>query len=144
MPIRGKQQTRDLWQSQSQPRSEHPANRKTRAGRILFNLMKSRRVRIGLASILLLSVAVTVAVNVIPARAKHAVELATLYGASNATVKTAVNAAAWPQKKNNWCGVATVAAIAQFRGLAVTQTAVANYLNSTAGVSAWGTAPTSG
>jgi hypothetical protein len=106
--------------------------------------MKSRRVRIGLASILLLSVAVTVAVNVIPARAKHAVLLATLYGASNASVKAAVKAASWPQKKNNWCGVATVAAIAQFRGLAVTQSNVASYLNSTAGVSAWGTAPTSG
>lgn len=63
----------------------------------------------------------------------------TLYGASTAQTQTAVNAAQWPQQKSDWCGVATVAAVAQFGGKTVTQQNVADYMNSSAGVSAWGT-----
>ena len=63
----------------------------------------------------------------------------TLYGASTSQTQTAVNAAQWPQQKTDWCGVATVAAVAQFVGKTVTQQNVADYLNSSAGVSEWGT-----
>jgi hypothetical protein len=83
------------------------------------------------------------ALHVGPARASHRIAEATLYGPSNARVLAAVQASAWPQQENNWCGVATVAAIAQFRGHAVSQQDVANYLNSAAAVSGWGTAPPS-
>jgi hypothetical protein len=63
---------------------------------------------------------------------------ATKYGASDAAMWTAVNAAAWPEQTRVWCGVATVAAIARFRGHAVSQGDVAQFLNSSAAVSEWG------
>jgi hypothetical protein len=40
--------------------------------------------------------------------------------------------------KGKWCGVATVAAVARYRGFAVTQANVAAFLDSPAGVSEWG------
>jgi hypothetical protein len=66
-----------------------------------------------------------------------------LYGASNASVLAAVQAAKWPQQQNNWCGLATIAAIAEFRGHDISQQSVTDYLNSSAAISEWGRAPTS-
>ena len=67
------------------------------------------------------------------ARAPH------VYGADDSRMLAAVQAAQWPQQVFNWCGVATVAAIANYRGASVSQSATANYLNSAAAVSPWGT-----
>jgi len=53
-------------------------------------------------------------------------------------MQAVVTAAAWPQAASNWCGVATVAAIARYRGHAVSQADVAAYLNSAAAISQWG------
>lgn len=62
------------------------------------------------------------------------------YGASQASVQNAVNAAAWPQQNKLWCGIATVAAIAKFKNVATaSQQSMADYLNSPAATSAWGT-----
>jgi hypothetical protein len=62
------------------------------------------------------------------------------YGASHTQMKSAATAAAWPQQDSQWCGIATVAAIARYQGsTTATQTGVANYLNSDAAVSVWGT-----
>jgi hypothetical protein len=121
----------------------HSSRKFGRAGRVLFNLLKPRWVRIGLVAVLLLSGAVTVALYVGPAFASHKTPQDTLYGPNNASVLAAVQASGWPQQKSIWCGVATVAAVAQFRGHAVSQQNVADYLNSDAGVSEWGTASTS-
>lgn len=62
-----------------------------------------------------------------------------LVGAATARVARAVSASAWPQRRDNWCGVATVAAIARYRGYAVSQAQVAASLGSRASVSKWGT-----
>src|SRR5262249_1691291 len=48
-------------------------------------------------------------------------------------------AAGWPQQGRIWCGIATIVAIAQFRGQAVNQAQAAGYLNSDAARSPWGT-----
>ena len=62
------------------------------------------------------------------------------YGASHSRMQSAANAAAWPQQESQWCGIATVAAIARYQGSkTATQKGVANYLNSDAAVSVWGT-----
>jgi len=110
---------------------------------VLTALLTRRWVRLLLSSILLASILGTVAWAVIPALASqntaHQSGAAKVYGPSNARVRAAVLGAGWPQKKNNWCGVATIAAIARFRGHAISQQTVANFLNSTAGVSEWGT-----
>jgi hypothetical protein len=119
------------------------ARRADRAERVIFKLVQPRPVRIGLACTLAVSVMVTFAVYVGTTHAQHHVAQASLYGPSNAAVLAAVRAAGWPQQQNNWCGVATVAAIARFRGQPVSQQNVADYLNSPAAVSEWGRAPTS-
>ncbi|HEX9069088.1 MAG TPA: hypothetical protein VF807_09985 [Ktedonobacterales bacterium] len=62
----------------------------------------------------------------------------THYGVAKATFQTATDAAAWPQKSGDWCGIATVAAIAAYRGSSVTQAGIADYLNSGGAVSAFG------
>lgn len=62
------------------------------------------------------------------------------YGANQTNMQSAVSAANWPQQSKLWCGVATVAAIAQFEHVTTaTQQSVADYLNSPAAVSEWGT-----
>lgn len=66
------------------------------------------------------------------------------YGASDSKTQSAVNAAGWPQQKNNWCGVATISAIAHYLGKSVSQQTVANYLNSSEAVSEWGTPSSNG
>jgi hypothetical protein len=65
----------------------------------------------------------------------------TRQGADPTQVQIAIdpNHANWPQRNSNWCGIATVAAIAQFRGHAISQPDVAAYLNSAPAVSPWGT-----
>lgn len=67
------------------------------------------------------------------ARAPH------IYGAGMARMQAAVNAAGWPQQVYNWCGVSTLAAIADYRGASVSQVGAAGYLNSSAATSVWGT-----
>lgn len=64
----------------------------------------------------------------------------TSYGASHSQMQAAAVAAAWPQQGDQWCGIATVAAIARYQGsTTATQNGIANYLNSDAAVSVWGT-----
>lgn len=62
-----------------------------------------------------------------------------VYGVDDARMQAAVNAAGWPQQVFNWCGVATVAAIADYRGGGVSQAGVAGWMQSGAAVSQWGT-----
>jgi hypothetical protein len=62
-----------------------------------------------------------------------------VYGVDDARMQAAVNAAQWPQQVFNWCGVATLAAIADFNGAGVSQAGAAGYLNSGAATSIWGT-----
>jgi hypothetical protein len=64
---------------------------------------------------------------------------ATVYGADPSRTQAAVRASGWPQTGHNWCGVATVAAIARYRGDSVSQAGVATWMNSGAAISAWGT-----
>ncbi|MBF6592440.1 MAG: hypothetical protein IVW57_18170, partial [Ktedonobacterales bacterium] len=47
----------------------------------------------------------------------------------------------WPQSRYNFCGVATIAAIAAYRGYGASQDAIGQYLDSPAAESAWGTPP---
>lgn len=74
-------------------------------------------------------------------RAQYATTISGMaYGADNTKMQAATVAAQWPQAQSTWCGVATVAAIAQFEGATTaTQQAMADYLNSSASASAWGT-----
>jgi hypothetical protein len=67
-------------------------------------------------------------------------------GVSDTQMQAAVNAAAWPQKGNNWCGIATLAAIADYLypSNTVSQQQVTDYLNSKAAQSEWGTPPWNG
>ncbi len=136
MSRRGAEQAQKPWGQGSRART---ARRLQRTGKVLFHIMKPRPVRIGLAGILLLGALAAVALYIGPARAERHVAQASLYGASDAKVRAAVQAAGWPQQESNWCGVATVAAIAQFRGHTVSQLDVANYMNSPQAVSEWGT-----
>lgn len=97
-------------------------------------------VRIGLACCVVASLAIAIGTRVIPAKARpQAAAVATTYGPSDAAVAAAVNAAGWPQASDNWCGVATIAAIAQYRTHPTSQQDIASYLNSDAAVSEWGT-----
>ena len=50
-------------------------------------------------------------------------------------------AAGWPQSGGNWCGIATVALVANFLGNPISQSAVAGSLSSASSASEWGTAP---
>ncbi|HEX9037471.1 MAG TPA: hypothetical protein VF808_10825 [Ktedonobacterales bacterium] len=58
----------------------------------------------------------------------------------NLDISAAIAAASWPQQYSNWCGVATVAAIADYvnPGSGVTQQGVLNALNDPTNASAWG------
>ncbi len=98
------------------------------------------RIWIGLAVTLIVLASSAVAVHVVlPA---HALPRATAeYGASDAAVQTATDNAGWPQQANNWCGIAAIAATAQFVSKSVTQSNVANYLQTQASESEWGTPP---
>jgi hypothetical protein len=105
-------------------------------------LLRRPWVRVGLACCIIASLAVALGAHVFPARAhqqQRTIAAATLYGPSNSAVQAAVSAASWPQQHGNWCGIATIAAIAQFRGQSISQQDVVTYLNSDAGVSEWGT-----
>ena len=64
---------------------------------------------------------------------------ATTVGVSDAQMHAAVSAAAWPQQVGNWCGIATIAAIADELGNPTSQRAVFNYLQSFQARSPWGT-----
>lgn len=67
------------------------------------------------------------------------VAVATFHGADTNQVQQAVNAVKL-QQKANWCGVAAIAWVAYYRGNhSITQQQVADYLNSSAAVSPWGT-----
>lgn len=106
--------------------------------RLTAGLMRRFWVRVGLVSSIVLALAMGVVMHVVvPARASLATT-ATEYGASDSAVRSAVTAAQWPQQKNNWCGIATVAAAAQFVLKTGSQQAVADYLNSATSVSEWG------
>ncbi len=71
-------------------------------------------------------------------RASTLAPTATVYGADPTRTLAAVQASGWPQASHNWCGVATVAAIAQYRGYGVSQGAVAAWMNSAPAISEWG------
>jgi hypothetical protein len=92
----------------------------------------------------LVSALLVIQLVVVGGRAPHFTRAAapgapTVYGADDARMLAAVHTAGWPQQVQNWCGVATVAAIADYRGGGVSQGGVAGYLNSSAAVSPWGT-----
>lgn len=62
------------------------------------------------------------------------------YGADRYSMQAAATAAQWPQQNKLWCGVATVAAIAQYMKVtSATQSSVASYLSSPASASIWKT-----
>ncbi len=82
-----------------------------------------------------------------PAQPAYATTVSgTAYGADHTRMLSAATAAQWPQQQAIWCGVATVAAIAQYQQVTTaTQQQVADYLSSDTAVSAWGTpAPATG
>jgi hypothetical protein len=72
------------------------------------------------------------------ASAERRQALAAVYGADPARTQAAVRASSWPQVKDNWCGVATIAAVAQYRGFPYSQADVALWMDSPAAVSEWG------
>ncbi len=53
-------------------------------------------------------------------------------------VSGAASAAAWPQKYSNWCGIATVALVANYLGNPISQSAIYNMLNNQQNESMWG------
>jgi len=93
------------------------------------------------AGIICVSLAALAVFLMLDARIPSAHATPTRYGADPTQTHNAVLAAAWPQQNGNWCGVATVSAIANYQGHAVSQASVASYLNSSASKSEWGTAP---
>src|SRR5689334_567005 len=58
-------------------------------------------------------------------------------------VSGAASAAGWPQRYSNWCGIATVALVANYLGNSVSQSAIYNMLNSQQNESMWGYPPPS-
>lgn len=119
------------------------AGLKSKDGRkhLAVGLMRRRMwVRAGLVCCIVLALATEVALHAaMPAHASRADTRE--YGASDSAVQNAVNASQWPQQQSNWCGIATVAAVARFLGNPVSQQDTANYLNSSASVSEWGPLP---
>ncbi|HLY31042.1 MAG TPA: hypothetical protein VKQ36_08430, partial [Ktedonobacterales bacterium] len=106
---------------------------------------KSKRLRswlaMALATLALAALAVALAARLpLPANAAHL--STTRYGANYQQMENAAKAAQWPQQKSNWCGLASITAIIRYRGGAVTQTNVHDFLDSSAAVSAWGTPST--
>jgi hypothetical protein len=69
-----------------------------------------------------------------PARAQ-----ATRYGADLARVQAAVANGGLPQQQSDWCGIATIAVIAHFRGFGITQQDISTVLGSQGAASEWGT-----
>jgi hypothetical protein len=91
---------------------------------------------------LLLFLTVSTAAVFLTSASQHPVHAApTRYGTDPARMQAAVQAAVWPQKNGIWCGIADIAAIADYRDPAnpIDQNAVVNYLNSAPAQSAWGT-----
>jgi hypothetical protein len=64
-------------------------------------------------------------------------------GPNNNDLAAASVAAGWPQSKGNWCGIATVALIADFLnpGKPTSQGTVAGILSGSSSISEWGSAP---
>ncbi len=58
-------------------------------------------------------------------------------------VTGAASAAGWPQRYSNWCGIATVALVANYLGNSISQSAIYNMLNSQQNESMWGYPPPS-
>jgi hypothetical protein len=58
-------------------------------------------------------------------------------------VTGAASGAGWPQHYSNWCGIATVALVANYLGNSVSQPAIYNMLNSQQNESMWGYPPPS-
>ena len=58
-------------------------------------------------------------------------------------VTGAASAAGWPQRYSNWCGIATVALVANYLGNGVSQSAIYSMLNSQQNESMWGYPPQS-
>src|SRR6185312_15697556 len=56
-------------------------------------------------------------------------------------VSAAASAAGWPQQYSNWCGVATVALIANYLGASISQSAILGMLNDPANASQWSYPP---
>lgn len=56
-------------------------------------------------------------------------------------VSAAAAAAGWPQQYSNWCGVATVALIANYLGAPISQSAILGMLNNPANASQWSYPP---
>jgi hypothetical protein len=93
-----------------------------------------------LALVALLGIAVLGLGAVAVAASPHSGQMsAVTVGVSDARMQAAVNAAGWPQHASTWCGVAAIAAVANFQGATVSQESVANFLSSTAAQSVWGT-----
>lgn len=101
-------------------------------------LLKMRGSRIALAGVLITLIVSTLVVHLVY-QAKALPAASTYRGADETQMQLAVQAAAWPQQKDNWCGISTVAAIARYQHATVTQQIVADYLNSQAAASEWGT-----
>ena len=101
-----------------------------------------RRVAIAVVLIPLLALGLASARFIVPLRAQDAQAQAsatTFHGADTNKVQQAVNAVKL-QAKANWCGVAAIAWVAYYLGHhGISQQQVANYLNSSAAVSPWGT-----
>ncbi len=79
-----------------------------------------------------------------PLKAKYATTInGSAFGASQTRMQNAVVAANWPQQSQLWCGVATVAAIAQYeQATSATQQSIATYLDTAPAASRWGTPST--
>lgn len=58
-------------------------------------------------------------------------------------VTGAASAAGWPQRYSNWCGIATVALVANYLGNSTSQSAIYSMLNSQQNESMWGYPPSS-
>lgn len=58
-------------------------------------------------------------------------------------VTGAASAAGWPQRYSNWCGIATVALVANYLGNSISQSTIYNMLNSQQNESMWGYPPPS-
>lgn len=58
-------------------------------------------------------------------------------------VASAASAAGWPQRYSNWCGIATVALVANYLGNPISQSAIYNMLNDQQNESMWGYPPPS-
>jgi hypothetical protein len=95
---------------------------------------------LGLAFVLVVAIIVGVVARVAPLSFASK-QSSAWFGASYQSVVDATNAAQWPQAQSNWCGVASDVAIIEYDGVTTTQSNLANFLDSSAAVSAWGEPP---